>query len=127
MAELRKAFQPTARVRHRSDFQAVFATRRACRVGPLVIHAGPTTTGRCRIGLALSRKVGNSPRRNRIKRMLREAFRHVQHDMPPNIDLVVVVRAHEPRTAAAYTALLQEAVGRLGLGAPNNGPQSDCR
>jgi len=114
MADARPRPLPcAARVRHRRDFQAIFATRRACAVGPLVVHAGDNALGHCRIGLAVGRKVGHAPRRNRIKRLLREAFRHVQHDLPSHLDLVVVVSPHEPLTWAAYAQLLVSAATQL--------------
>ena len=117
MADARpKSLPREARVRRRRDFQAIFATRRATVVGPLVIHAGRNCTGRCRIGLAVPRKVGHAPRRNRIKRLLREAFRHVQHDLPANLDLVVVVRPHEPLTSATYARQLLSAAEQLAPG-----------
>ena len=49
---------------------------------------------------------GTAPRRNQIKRMLREAFRLMQHDLPRGYDLVVVVRPHEPQLLADYQRLL---------------------
>ena len=100
-------------VRHKRDFQAVFATRQACRTGPLVVHAGRNTVGRCRLGLAVPRAVGNAPQRNRIKRLLREAFRHVQHQLPNTLDLVIVVRPHDPQSPDAYADLLVSAAGQL--------------
>lgn len=102
------------RITRRRDFTAVFAARRRALVGPLMVHGAPNGTQQCRLGLAVGRKVGNAPRRNRIKRLLREAFRHLQHDLPPGWDLVIVVRAHdEDATAAHYTQLLRKASDQL--------------
>lgn len=47
----------------------------------------PTT----RLGLIVSRKVGNAVVRNRVKRRLREAFRQLP-DKPQGLDLVVIAR-----------------------------------
>ncbi len=108
-----RALPREAIVRHKRDFQSVFATKQACRVGPFVAHAGPNEAGRPRLGLAVPRAVGSAPQRNRIKRLLREAFRHVQHQLPNTLDLVLVVRPHEPQTPQDYAELLISAAEQL--------------
>jgi len=47
-----------------------------------------------RLGLVVSRKVGNSPRRNLVKRVARENFRHVVLEQPSdqNADFVILAR-----------------------------------
>lgn len=47
---------------------------------------------RSRIGITVSRKVGNAVIRNRFKRRLREWFRATRHEFETDVDLVVIAR-----------------------------------
>lgn len=54
--------------------------------------ARPNGLGRARLGLAVGvRAAGNAVNRNRVKRVVREAFRHVHQELPA-VDLVVNAR-----------------------------------
>ena len=52
-----------------------------------------------RLGITVSRRVGNAVVRNRIKRGVREWFRHSRRGLRPGTDLVVIAR----RAAAALS------------------------
>lgn len=56
--------------------------------------------GVTRLGLVVTKKVGNSPRRNKIRRLLREVFRLRQDLFPVNCDVVIIAR-----TGCAVTKL----------------------
>jgi ribonuclease P protein component len=46
-----------------------------------------------RLGVSVSRKVGNAVERNKVKRSLREAFWSLTDKLPPRHDFVIVARA----------------------------------
>jgi ribonuclease P protein component len=78
-----------------------------------VIYAKPNDLSHCRLGISISRKVGTAPKRNRIKRLLREAFRLLQHDVPAGYDLVIVVRPHDTAILADYQRMLSSLTVKL--------------
>ncbi len=72
------------------------------------VHPAPDGATRSRLGMAVSRKVGNSPTRNRVKRTLREAFRHLAPTFEAPVDIVLVVRpGGAPRSMSEASASLE--------------------
>ena len=114
MGEARRyTFPRSHRLSRRQDFSAVYeACVRESR-GPLTVYARPNGLSHPRLGLSTSRKVGNAVRRNRIRRLLREAFRHLRHDLPAGYDLFVIVRPHEPLMLADYQRLMSSMAVKL--------------
>lgn len=82
---------PDNRIRKRREFNAVFNDSRKIVSSHLVVLVKKKVTDRPRLGLVVSKKVGNAVRRNYVKRCIRELFRVTGFDT--NMDVVVIARA----------------------------------
>jgi ribonuclease P protein component len=76
------------------QFQAVYDRRRSVAEPDLgiVIYARENSLPFSRLGLSVSRKYGGAVQRNRIRRLLREAYRLEKAEIPVGIDLVIIPR-----------------------------------
>ena len=107
------ALPRSRRLSGKLNFAAVFDARVREARGPITVYARPNSLKYPRLGISISRRVGTAPRRNRIKRMLRETFRLMQHDFPRGYDVVIVPRPHAPLILAEYQRILSGTMVKL--------------
>jgi ribonuclease P protein component len=85
------SFKKTERLVKRPEFKKVMDEGKKKRVDRLcIIFSIPNGLGRKRLGIIASKKIGNAVARNRVKRRIREVFRHIKHRMEPALDIVVI-------------------------------------
>lgn len=85
-------FPKSARLLSSPQFRQVFNQKQSVSNDVLILYAVKNNQPHSRLGMAVSRKVGNAVVRNAWKRRIREAFRLQQHDLPMGFDFVVLPR-----------------------------------
>lgn len=96
-------------LRKNKNFQALYRHGRSFANKLLVLYILPNRSSGRRVGFAAGKKLGNAVVRNRVKRLLREAYRHNQQNVLPGYDLIIVGRKPvvELDFAAVSRALVQ--------------------
>lgn len=100
-----RSYPKAARLRRRKDFVSLQREGRRRHTPHLVLVTRPAEAASSRLGVTVSKRVGNAVTRNRLKRLLREVFRDHRAAINPPVDVVVIARpgAHTLTYAQAAT------------------------
>jgi ribonuclease P protein component len=121
-----------SRLTRSADFDRVFRSGRSHAGRELVLYVFPRgQDGPPRLGLSVSRKVGGAVERNRVKRLLREAFAVESARLPDGSDAVIVARPDarplaEREGLAGIQHALSDLIAKAGGGAGGDPADAEC-
>jgi len=113
-----QTFPKSVRLRTSPEFDRVYRSKHYAADGVLVMCGVRNGTNVTRLGLSVSRKVGNAVVRNRWKRQIREAFRKQRANLPLGLDLVVRPKKGATCDGRAIYRSVEKLVARLDRSMP---------
>lgn len=79
-------------IHQNTDFRRVYGRGKSCASPALVVYCLRNRAGICRIGITTSKKLGGAVERNRCRRIIKEAYRHLAPQCVGGWDIVFVAR-----------------------------------
>lgn len=100
-------------LKNNKDFKKVYSKGKSCANKYLVMYILKNDQEKNRVGISVSKKVGNSIIRHRLTRLIRESYRLNEEKFSKGYDIVVIARygAREKKCQEIEKALLH--LGKL--------------
>ena len=97
-------------IKENKDFRRIYAKGKSFVSPVIVTYVSKNRSKNVRIGITTSKKTGNAVKRNRSRRVIREAFRILAPKVQPGYDFIFVARGKTPfvKTADVYRAMSQQ-------------------
>ncbi len=89
---MRFSFTKADRILKRSDFIALSKSGKRVQNSEFIAYFGPTRHSQSRLGVTVTKKVGQAVERNRLKRMVREFFRLNRHGLAGKWDINIIAK-----------------------------------
>jgi ribonuclease P protein component len=94
---------PSRRLRKRPEFEKAYEEGHKVVTPQFALYVRPNGLPHSRLGITTTRRLGKAVVRNRARRLVREAYRKHQDELPSGYDFVFVVR--KPLLQLKSTAL----------------------
>lgn len=109
------------RIKKNKEFQLVFKQGKSYANRQFIVYLlKKTEQDKFRIGLSVSKKIGNSVTRNRVKRYTRQTFLELKDYIKPGHDYVIIARKptsemsfHEVKKSLIHVLKLSRSLNRL--------------
>ncbi len=86
------SFRKENRIKSKNAFQIVYKTGRSVVDSMSVMYVLPNEEKNIKIGFAVGKKMGSAVTRNRVKRLMREVFRHRKAELKDSVQIIWVAR-----------------------------------
>ena len=86
------SFGKASRISRKADFERLSRCGRKILRDHFVVTCCPNSLGYLRLGVTVSRKLGNAVMRNRVKRLVRESFRLNKPQFDDGCDMNIIAR-----------------------------------
>lgn len=88
----RRILKKSYRVKKEQDFSAIFKNGESSANRRFVIYKLKNSQGHFRLGLSVSKKLGNAVVRNKIKRRIRSVIQTEREKLDQDYDMVIIAR-----------------------------------
>ncbi len=85
-------FQKSDRILKRNEFLRIFKSGQGTQNRQFKVVFVKKNEGKSRIGITVTKRVGNATKRNRIKRLIREFFRNNRQILPSKVDINIIAK-----------------------------------